>query len=130
MPRHEHQQTLAELVNDQETLLSLEPEELAAFVLKDLNANENVGNTLNRHNYCLRFQKQSNEIQKAIIKTWIYDRTGGEGLCNSRDWKKGRLSKAMFFAMFSQKLPRERYFLIIQGHFGKLLTLDGESYVC
>ncbi len=72
MPQHEHQRTLAELVNDQETLLSLEPEELAAFVLKDLTASENTGNTLNRHNYCLRFQSESDDVQKAIVEAWVW----------------------------------------------------------
>ena len=72
MPQHKHQQTLTELVNDQETLLSLNPEELAAFVLKDLIASENAGNTLNRHNYCLRFQRQSDDVQKAIVEAWMW----------------------------------------------------------
>jgi len=72
MPQHNHQKTLTELVNDQETLLSLDPEELAAFVLKDLIASENAGNTLNRHNYCLRFQHQSDDVQKAIVEAWMW----------------------------------------------------------
>lgn len=72
MPQNNHQQTLTELVNDQETLLSLDPEELAAFVLKDLIASENAGNTLIRHNYCLRFQSQSDDVQKAIVEAWMW----------------------------------------------------------
>ena len=72
MPQHEHQQTLAELVNDRETLLSLQPEELAAFVLRDLTASENAGDTLNRHNYCLQFQSQSGDVEKAIMEAWVW----------------------------------------------------------
>jgi len=72
MSKQNQQKTLAELVNDPEALLSLEPEELAAFVLKDLTASENAGNTLNRHNYCLRFHSQSDDVQKAIVEAWVW----------------------------------------------------------
>jgi len=70
MSKQNQQKTLAELVNDPEALLSLEPEELAAFVLKDLTASENAGDTLNRHNYCLGFQRQ--DVQKAIMEAWVW----------------------------------------------------------
>jgi uncharacterized protein (TIGR02391 family) len=70
MPNQNQQKTLRELVNDPETLLSLEPEELAAFVLKDLTASENAGETINRHNYCLGFQRQ--DVQKAIMEAWVW----------------------------------------------------------
>ena len=70
MSKQNQQKRLAELVDDPEALLSLEPEELAAFVLKDLTATENAGNTLNRHNYCLRFQRQ--DVQKAIMEAWVW----------------------------------------------------------
>lgn len=72
MSERELQKTLAELVNDPEALLSLEPEELAAFVLKDLSASENAGHTLNRHNYFLQFQTQSDDVPKAIVEAWMW----------------------------------------------------------
>jgi len=70
MSKQNQQKTLAELVNDPEALQSLEPEELAAFVLKDLAASENAGNTINRHNYCLGFQREA--VQKAIMESWVW----------------------------------------------------------
>ncbi len=72
MSEREQQKTLAELINDPDTLLSLEPEELAAFVLKDLTASESAGNNVNRHNYCLRFQRQPENVQKAIVEAWVW----------------------------------------------------------
>ena len=72
MSKQEQQITLAELVKDPDTLLSLEPEELAAFVLKDLIASESAGNNLIRHNYCLNFQRQHEKIQKAIVEAWVW----------------------------------------------------------
>ena len=72
MSQHKHQQTLAELVNDQETLLSLEPEELAAFVLKNIIVRDNAGNTPTRHNYVLQFQRHSDDVQKAIVEAWMW----------------------------------------------------------
>ncbi|MBN1806014.1 MAG: TIGR02391 family protein [Sedimentisphaerales bacterium] len=72
MPRQEQQKTLTELLSDEDTLLSLDPEELSAFVLKDLNKSENAGNNLNRHNYLLRFQGQHEDVQKAIVEAWMW----------------------------------------------------------
>jgi len=72
MSEKEQQKTLAELVNDTDALLSLEPEELSAFVLKDLTASESAGNSLNRHNYCLRFHNQPEGVQKAITESWMW----------------------------------------------------------
>lgn len=72
MTKQNQQKRLAELINDPGTLLSLEPEELAAFVLNDLNASENAGNTLNRHNYCLRFKSLPEDVQKAIVEAWMW----------------------------------------------------------
>ncbi len=72
MSKQENEKTLSELVNDAETLLSLEPEELSAFVLKDLTASEDAGNTLNRHNYYLGFQHRSDDVQKAIVEAWMW----------------------------------------------------------
>ena len=56
MTKQEKQTSINDLIADSETLLALEPEELAAFVLKDLIAAENTVGSLIRHNYCLRFQ--------------------------------------------------------------------------
>jgi uncharacterized protein (TIGR02391 family) len=72
MSKQEQQKTLAELIKDPDTLLSLEPEELSAFVLKDLTASEGAGNSLNRHNYCLNFQRQPENVQKAIVEAWMW----------------------------------------------------------
>jgi len=69
--------SLNDLIAQPEMLISLEPEELAAFVLKDLIASEKTGNSLNRHNYFLRFQSQSEDVQKAISEAWVWlDREG------------------------------------------------------
>jgi uncharacterized protein (TIGR02391 family) len=72
MSKQEEQKTLRELIDDPDTLLSLEPEELAAFVLKDLTVSESAGNRLNRHNYCLGFGKQPEDVQKAIVEAWMW----------------------------------------------------------
>jgi len=64
--------SLNDLVTQPAVLLALEPEELAAFVLKDLIDSENAGNSLNRHNYCLRFQSQPEDVQKAIVEAWVW----------------------------------------------------------
>ena len=64
--------TLSELANDREKVLSLEPEELAAFVLRDLVRSEDRQNSMCRHNYVLRFTKYGEEIQKAIVEAWMW----------------------------------------------------------
>ena len=64
--------SLNELAQEPETLLVLEPEELASFVLKDLVASENARGSLNRHNYCLRFQHRGEDVQKAIVEAWVW----------------------------------------------------------
>ena len=72
MTKQEKQTSINELIADSETLLALEPEELAAFVLNDLIAAENTGGHLIRHNYCLRFQGQPEDVQKAIVEAWVW----------------------------------------------------------
>ena len=41
----------------------------------------------------------------------------------SRGWKKGGASKAMLLSRFSQKLPRKRNFLVVQGEFCKITSV-------
>ncbi len=72
MTKQEKQTSIDDLIADSETLLALEPEELAAFVLKNLIAAENTGGSLIRHNYCLRFQGQPEDVQKAIVEAWVW----------------------------------------------------------
>ena len=72
MSKQEHNKTLAQLAEDPETLLSLEPEELSSFVLKDLIRSESTSNSVNRHNYCLRFQHHPEDVQKAIVEAWMW----------------------------------------------------------
>jgi len=72
MTHKKSQITLAKLVEDPETLLALEPGELANFVLKDLIAREGRpgrGN-LNRNNYSLLFRSRREDVQRAIMQAW------------------------------------------------------------
>ena len=64
------QMSLGELAQEPETLLALEPEELAGFVLKDLVASKSE--SLIRHNYCLRFRDHHMDVRKAIAEAWMW----------------------------------------------------------
>lgn len=64
------QMSLSELAEEPETLLALEPEELAGFVLKDLIAIENARGNLIQQNFCNRFHNKS--VQKAIAEAWVW----------------------------------------------------------
>lgn len=66
------QMSLSELAQEPETLLALEPEELAGFVLKDLVASEKASGILIRHNYCLGFRGHHEDVQKAIAEAWVW----------------------------------------------------------
>jgi uncharacterized protein (TIGR02391 family) len=72
MTKQGKQTSINDLIADPETLLALEPEELAAFVLKNLIAIENIGESLILNNYCLRFQEKPEEVQKAIVEAWVW----------------------------------------------------------
>lgn len=90
---------LHELLPDPETLLALEPEELAGFILQHLNSlpkNGTMSSLLNSHNYSLASYLEGyprvylNRIQEAIMEAWIWlenegliaPRPGGSG----SDW--------------------------------------------
>lgn len=74
MPKQEKQTTMNDLVEDPETILALEPEELASVLLQDLIASENARDTgsLNRNNYSNRFRSVRSDVQKAIMEAWLW----------------------------------------------------------
>jgi len=74
MPKQEKQTTMNDLVADPETILALEPEELASVLLQDLVACEKARDTgsLNRHNYSNRFRSVRSDVQKAIMEAWLW----------------------------------------------------------
>ena len=72
MTKKEKQTTIDDLIADTEKLLALEPEELAAFILKNLIVAENTGESLILNNYCLRFRGQTEDVLKAIVEAWVW----------------------------------------------------------
>jgi len=66
--------SLRELAQESETLLALEPEELASFVLKELVVRKNTSGSLNRHNYCAsaRFLHLHEDVKEAIVEAWMW----------------------------------------------------------
>ncbi|MFC1603467.1 TIGR02391 family protein [Planctomycetota bacterium] len=68
------QMSLGELAKEPETLLALEPEELAGFILKDLVVWKNTSGSLNRHNYCAsaRFLYLHEDVKEAIVEAWVW----------------------------------------------------------
>lgn len=74
MPKQEKQTTMNDLVADPETILALEPEELASVLLQDLVACEKARDTgsLNRNNYSNRFRSVQSAVQKAIMEAWLW----------------------------------------------------------
>jgi uncharacterized protein (TIGR02391 family) len=66
--------TLADLVAQPETLLALDPEELAGVVLKELVAIEKARGSgdPNRQNFSLRYRTAQKEVQQAIMEAWSW----------------------------------------------------------
>ena len=70
---------LDELAQTPETLLALEPEELALLVLRELIVQEkqqHVGPP-NRHNFSMRFKNSPVTVQKAIMEAWAWLESSG-----------------------------------------------------
>ena len=64
---------LQDIVTDKETLLGLEPEELALIVLQELIRREAHNHTkLNRYNFSLEFRGQFQDVQRAIMEAWSW----------------------------------------------------------
>ena len=63
---------LDQLAEKPDTLLALEPEELALFVLEEIIEQERHRSSglPNQYNFCLRFQNRSETVQKAIMEAW------------------------------------------------------------
>ncbi|OHB66150.1 MAG: TIGR02391 family protein [Planctomycetes bacterium RBG_13_60_9] len=65
--------SLPDLVEQPELLRALEPEELAGALLRYLVIlSSNKRNTLNRDNFCRRFQGKSEETVMAIMEAWVW----------------------------------------------------------
>lgn len=94
------------LIPDAETLLALEPEELAGVVLQYLNALPPDASELNRHNFSLPHvvqeypQQQWKQLNRALMEAWVW--LEREGLIapnpeQGSDWvfitRRGRLLK-------------------------------------
>jgi uncharacterized protein (TIGR02391 family) len=74
MTQRQDQVPLVKLAEDPDTLLSLEPEELAGVLLLDLIKLEERGETgsLHCYNYSLRFKGASKEVKEAIMEAWMW----------------------------------------------------------
>lgn len=66
--------TLTKLVAEPESLLGLEPEELAGFVLTELISLERTKGSgdLNRYNFSLRYRSAPQGVQQAIMEAWLW----------------------------------------------------------
>ena len=54
---------------------------------------------------------------------------GGQVLFKSWYWKGVEAFEALLLSIFSQKLPRQRKSLTVQGDLGKIIDVVGEKYV-
>jgi len=75
MLKQENQTSLADLVADPDTLLALEPEELAGPLLLDLVLRQDRDKArigLSRHNYTLNFRSSPEDVQRAIMEAWVW----------------------------------------------------------
>ena len=109
---------LDQVAESPETLLALEPEELALLVLHEVIAQEKQPSSgrPNRHNFSLRFQNRPEPVQRAIMEAWAWLESSG---CLAHDpmWSEGvffvtrrghELAKSSDTAVFTrgQTLPR------------------------
>lgn len=71
--------TLHEVAKNPETLLALEPEELAPLVLQDIVAEEKRGPSggVGRYNLSLGLHNYSEPVQRAIMEAWAWLETSG-----------------------------------------------------
>lgn len=70
---------LDEVSGDESAILSLEPEELAMLVLKEVLAQEELRHSgpPNRRSFSLRFQGRPESVQRAIMEAWAWLEASG-----------------------------------------------------